>query len=56
MRADSADIGLTRGEKKKAIATRELPLAADFNALQLKDRAASALFSLFNGRTNSANA
>jgi len=36
MKADSADMGFTRWEKKKATTTRDLPLATDFNALQLK--------------------
>ena len=36
MKADSADMGFTRWEKKKATSTRDLSLAADFKSLQLK--------------------
>jgi hypothetical protein len=36
MKADSADMGFIKWEKKKATTTRDLPLATDFNALQLK--------------------
>jgi len=36
MKADSADAGITRWMQKKVEAFRELPLAADFNALQIR--------------------
>src|SRR5690242_12041808 len=36
MKPDSADMGLTRWEKKKATMLRELPLTTDFKSLQLK--------------------
>src|SRR6478752_2865597 len=36
MKPDSSDMGFTRWKKKKTTAVRDLPLATDFNALQLK--------------------